>query len=326
MMAMTTVFQKLLRTAAVLAFAAPAAVLAAYPDKPIRLIVPFPAAGSTDLIARLVAGEMAKSLGQVINVENRAGAGSVVGTELVAKSAPDGYTLLLSGSTAIYMPFIYRKLAFQPIDDFVPIGLIADIPNVFAVNADTPYRSVADVVRAAKASPGAITFASAGSASPSHLVCELLSSRSGVKLTHVPYKGNAPAVTDLMGGQVPTMCNNLGGTLPYLKGGKIRMLAVTGKTRSAAAPEVPTFGEAGVPGLESGVWMALVAPAGTPQPIVDRLSEALGRALRSSEVKERFAAIGAEPLTPTPTAYQARVRQEIEIWTPVLKQLDLKAD
>jgi tripartite-type tricarboxylate transporter receptor subunit TctC len=316
------------RLAAALLLALPcAAALAAYPDKPIRLVVPFPAGGSTDLVARAVAQEMSRTLGQTVNVDNRAGAGSVVGSEMVAKSAADGYTLLLAGSSNVYMPYLHKKLAFRPIEDFAGIGLVADIPNLFAVNADTPYRSVADVVKAAKAKPGEITYASAGVGTPAHLVCELMAARSGVKLSHVPYKGNAPAVSDLMGGQVPTMCNNLAGTLPYVKGNsKIRILAVTGSARSPAAPDVPTFAEAGVQGLESGVWMALVAPAATPPAIVATLSDALTKALQAAPVKERFASFGAAPLTGTPAAYLARVKQDTEVWAPVLKQLDLKAE
>ena len=315
------------RLVALLALALPTLALAAYPDKPIRLVVPFPAGGSTDILARFTAQEMSRILGQTVNVENRAGAGSVVGSEAVAKAAPDGYTLLVSGSTNVYMPFLYKKLNFNPIDDFAPIGLMADIPNLFAVNAESPYRSVADVVRAAKAKPGEIAYASAGNATPAHLVCELMSARAGIKLTHVPYKGNAPAVTDLMGGQIPSMCNNLAGTLPYMKApSKVRILAVTGRARSPAAPDVPTFAEQGLSGLESGVWMAIAAPAGTPAAVIETLSDALSKALQTPTLRERFAQVGAVPLTGTPAAYTARVKQETESWGPVLKQLDLKLD
>jgi tripartite-type tricarboxylate transporter receptor subunit TctC len=315
------------RLVALLALALPTLAFAAYPEKPIRLVVPFPAGGSTDILARTVAQEMSRLVGQQVNVENRAGAGSVVGSELVAKSAPDGYTLLVSGSTNVFMPFLYKKLNFHPINDLAPVGLMADIPNLFAVNAETPYRSLGDLVRAAKEKPGEIPYASAGNATPAHLVCELMSARAGIKLTHVPYKGNAPAVTDLMGGQIPTMCNNLTGTLPYMKApSKIRILGVTGRTRSPAAPDVPTFAEQGLSGLESGVWMAVSAPAGTPAAVIETLSSALDKALQTPAVRERFAQVGAVPLSGTPAAYQARIKQETEAWGPVLKQLDLKLD
>jgi tripartite-type tricarboxylate transporter receptor subunit TctC len=321
-----TLQSKLRRTAAAIFLALPAAAaFAAYPDKPIHLVVPFPAGGSTDLVARTVALEMGKVLGQTIIVENRAGAGSVIGSEYVARAAPDGYTLLVSGSTNIYMPYLYKDLKFKPIDDFEGVGMIADIPNLVAVGAQTPYKTVADLVRDAKAKPGSIAFASAGIGTPAHLVCELMAQHSGIKLTHVPYKGNAPAVTDLMSGVVPVMCNNLAGTLPFMKGdSKIRILAITGHKRSAAAPDVPTFAEAGVPGLDSGIWMALVAPKSTPKPIIKTLSDALVKAQQTQSVHERFAQYGAELLTGTPAAYDERLKEETATWTPVLKSLDLK--
>ncbi len=298
---------------------------AAFPDKPIRIVVPFPAGGSTDLVARVVAQEMGKTLGQTVNVDNRAGAGSVIGSELVAHAPPDGYTLLVSGSSNIYMPYLYKDLKFDPIADFAGIGMVADIPNLVAVNAQTPYKTVADLVAAAKAKPGDIAFASAGNGTPAHLVCELMASRSGITLTHIPYKGNAPAVTDLLGGQVPVMCNNLAGTLPYMKGdSRMRILAITAKTRSPAAPDVPTFAEAGVKGLDSGIWMALVAPKGTPQPVIQTLSAALKKALGSPAVRERFAQFGADPLAGTPADYDTRIKAEIENWTPVLRSLKLQ--
>ncbi|MDQ6681317.1 MAG: tripartite tricarboxylate transporter substrate-binding protein, partial [Pseudomonadota bacterium] len=186
-----------------------AAAWSAYPDKPIRIVVPFPPGGSTDLVARTVAQEMGKTLGQTVIVDNRAGAGSVVGSESVARAAADGYTLLMSGSTNIYMPYLYKQLNFKPLDDFDGIGMVADIPNLVAVGTQTPYKTVADLVRAAKAKPGTIAYGSAGIGTPAHLVCALMGSRSGVELIHVPYKGNAPAVNDLLSGQIPVMCNNL---------------------------------------------------------------------------------------------------------------------
>ncbi len=301
------------------------ASFAAWPERPITLIVPWAPGGSTDILARALAERLTQSMGQTVIVENRAGAGSVIGSEYVARAAPDGYTLLVSGSTNIYMPYLYKDLKFKSIDDFEGVGMIADIPNLVAVGAQTPYKTVADLVRAAKAKPGAIAFASAGIGTPAHLICELMAERSGIKLTHVPYKGNAPAVTDLMSGVVPVMCNNLAGTLPFMKGdSKIRILAITGHKRSAAAPDVPTFAEAGIPGLDSGLWIALVAPKGTPKPIVKALSDALVKAQQTQLVRERFAQLGAELLTGTPAAYEERVKAETATWTPVLKSLDLK--
>jgi tripartite-type tricarboxylate transporter receptor subunit TctC len=313
------------RTACALLLVLPAAsAFAAYPDKPIHLVVPFPAGGATDLVARTVALEMSKTLGQTIIVENRAGAGSVIGSEYVARAIPDGYTLLLSGSTNIYMPYLYKQLTFKPIDDFDGIGMIGDIPNLVAVGAQTPYKTLAELVAAAKAKPG-LAFGSAGIGTPAHLVCELMAKRTGVTLTHVPYKGNAPAVTDLMAGVVPIMCNNLAGTLPFMKGdSRIRILAVTGTKRSAAAPDVPTFAEAGVPGLEAGLWQALVAPKGTPQAVIKVLSDALVKAQHTAAVQERFASFGVEALSGTPAAYDEQMKEEIALWTPVLKSLDLK--
>lgn len=305
---------------------APVAAAAAYPDKPIRLIVPYPPGGAGDLLARALAVELGKALGQPIVIDNRAGAGGVVGTEVAAKSAPDGYTLVLGGVNNILMALTYPKLLFNPVDDFTPIGTFAYIPNVFAVNAASAYRNIADVIKAAKEKPGSIDYASAGSGTPGHLVCELFSTQSGIKMSHVPYKGNAPAVTDVVGGQIPAMCNNLPGTLPHAKSGKLRILAVTGTTRSQFAPDVPTFAESGVSGMESGTWNSLLVPAGTPQAIVQRLSSELGKSLNSSETKERFATIGAEVIRSTPGEYAKLVANDRVIWGAIVKKLDLKLE
>ena len=298
---------------------------AAYPEQTIKLVVPFPAGGSTDLVARAVAQEMTTALGQQVIVDNKAGAGSLIGSEYVAKAKPDGYTILMAGLTNVFLPYVHKNLTFNPVDDYAYIGLVADLPNVIAVNASTPYKTFADLVKAEHAKPGSMSFGSAGIATPSHLVCEMINHQAKMKLVHVPYKGNAPAVADLMGGVIPVMCNNLGGTLPYMSSGKVRILAQTGKTRSPSAPDVPTFSELGIGGLDTGLWMGLVAPKGTPKEIVATLNQALTKALASQSLKDRFFKLGATALNPDEAAFEERIRIDRKAWEPVLKSVDLKA-
>lgn len=313
-------------TAALAALFCSSPVRAAYPEQPIKIIVPFPAGGSTDLVTRAVAIDLSAALGQQVVVENRAGAGSLIGTQVVAKASPDGYTLLMAGLTNVFLPYVNKDLKTTLLDDFVPVGLVADSPNVIAVNAHTPYKTLADLVAADRAKPGSLSFGSAGMATPSHLVCEMINHQSKIRLSHVPYKGNAPAVSDLMAGHIPTMCNNLGGTLPYMNSGQIRILAQTGRTRSASAPDVPTFNELGIGGLDAGLWMGLVAPKGTPKAAIDTLSQALAKVMVTPAIKEKMSKLGANILTPTPAALEERVQADRRAWDPVLKVLDLKAN
>jgi len=319
-------FHFLSRGLAALALGALSAWSFAYPNQPIKLVVPFPAGGSTDLVARALAPELGAALGQNIVVDNRAGAGSLIGSELVAKAPPDGYTILMAGLTNVFLPHVHKNLRFHPLDDFARIGLVADLPNVIAVNAATPYKTLAELVEADQRKPGALSFGSAGVATPSHLVCEMVNHQSKTKLSHVPYKGNAPAVSDLIAGHIPVMCNNLGGTLPYMQGGQIRILAQTGRARSVSLPEVPTFSELGIGGLDAGLWMGLVAPKGTPREIVDTLNQALVRALAMPGTKEKLAKLGAAALDPSSAAFEERVRADRRAWDPVLGTLELKAN
>jgi len=283
-----------------------------YPRKPIRLIVPFAPGGGNDTVARAISQSAGASLGQPVVVDNRAGAGGMLGAELAARSPPDGYTLFLGGvgSHAIN-PNLHAKLPYDPVKDFAPITLIASAPSVLVVNPSLPARTLAEFTALAKASPGRINYASNGNGSSAQLAAVLYESMAGVQMVHVPYKGLAPALVDLLAGEVQAMFSSVVAIVPNIKAGRLRALAVTGKRRAALLPEVPTLDESGVPGYEAGSWYGILAPAGTPQAVVAKLHEAIVRALAKPEVRERLVSEGAEVIGSTPEAFAAHITAEL---------------
>jgi tripartite-type tricarboxylate transporter receptor subunit TctC len=298
-----------------------------YPTRPIRLVVPFPAAGTTDILARAAAQKLTETLGQAVVVDNRPGAGGNIGSDLVAKSAPDGYTLLMGtvGTHAIN-PSLYSKMPYDHVKDFVPLVLVAGVPNVLVVNPALPVNSVADLIKLAKDKPGTINFASSGSGTSIHLSGELFKTMAAVDMTHVPYKGSSPALTDLIGGQVQVMFDNLPSALPQIKGGKLRAIAVTSLKRAPALPDIPTISESGLPGFEASSWFGVLAPAGTPAPIVARINAEVNKWLQSADAREKLLAQGAEAAGGSPEQFAAHIRAETEKWAKVVKASGAKVD
>ncbi len=283
-----------------------------YPRKPIRLIVPFAPGGGNDTVARAISQSAGASLGQPVVVDNRAGAGGILGAELAAKSPADGYTLFLGGvGSHAVNPNLHAKLPYDPVKDFAPITLIASAPSVLVVNPSLPARTLAEFTALAKASPGRINYASNGNGSSAQLAAVLYESMAGVQMVHVPYKGLAPALVDLLAGEVQAMFSSVVAIVPNIKAGRLRALAVTGKRRAALLPEVPTLDESGVPGYEAGSWYGILAPAGTPQAVVAKLHEAIVRALAQPEVRERLVSEGAEVIGSTPEAFAAHITAEL---------------
>ena len=314
----------------VLAFATCAITLAAqaqtYPDKPIKFVVPYPPGGGTDVIARIVQPRLQALLGQSIVIDNKGGAGGSIGTDIVAKSAPDGYTVLFTLNSHTVNPAIYAKLPFDTQKDFEPVGMVASLPQLLAVNPQFAANSVADLVAQAKAKPGSLAYASVGIGSPGHLAGELFNLRAGVQTVHVPYRGGGPAVTDVMGGQVPLLWVSIPAAAQHVKSGKLKALAVSTKKRSAAFPDVPTMQEAGVADFEVDSWYAMFVPAKTPKAVIDKLNAALNALLKEPEIREKLLAQGSEGVGGTPEALAQAVAAELPKWAKLAKDANIKAE
>ncbi len=299
----------------------------AFPSRPIRVIVPFPAGGVSDILSRSVAQKMGESLGQNVIVENRPGAGGMVGSAAVAKSPADGYTLVNgSTSTVVVSAHLYKSLSFDPIKDFEPVGRIASVASVLIAHPSVPVNSVRELIALTKAQPGRLNYGSGGAGTTQHLGGERFKQMAGVDIVHVPYKGGAPALTDLVGGQLSVIFEPLPTALPNLRAGKVKALAVTTARRIAALPDTPTLVEAGLPGYEMAIWFGLLAPAGTPREIVSRINAELVKAMRTPEVRERLANQAADPIGDTPEEFAATLRQESQRWGEFARATGLKLD
>ncbi len=302
------------------------ALAQAWPSKPIRYLVPFPPAGATDITARIIADKIAGPLGQPVVVENRAGAAGNVGTELVAKSAPDGYTILQCTVAQSISATLYAKLNYDLEKDLTPVAMIALVPNVMEVNPNVPAKSVAEFIALAKSKPGKINFASSGSGTSIHMSAEMFMMMTGVKMVHVPYKGSGPALAGMLGGEVDVMFDNLTSSIGYIKSGKLRALAVTTATRYPELPDVPTMQEAGVPGYEATAWFGMLAPKGTPRSVIVRINAEVNKALAQPDVKEKLAQQGAVASAWTPEQFGEFIHNEIAKWGKVVKASGAKVE
>jgi len=313
--------------AALLALPCLAAAQAAdYPVKAIRLVVPFAPGGSNDIMARIVAQQFTESMKQQVVVDNRGGASGIIGTDIVAKAPPDGYTILMMSLTFAVNPSLYKSLPYRTEKDFTPVTLVASAPLMLVVNPSVPAKSLKDLIAYAKANPGKLNFGSGGPGTTPHLAGEMLKTMAGIQLMHIPYKGGGPALADLIGGQIQLMLENIPSTLPFVKGGKLRALAVSSLKRSALVPDLPTLDEAGLKGYEIVGWNGLFVPAGTPRAIVARVHAETLKALANPAVKERLVGMGADPVGNTPAEFAAFVHAEIGKWAKVVQAAGLKVE
>lgn len=290
-----------------------------YPAKPVKIVVPYPPGGPTDIVARLVGQKLAEQTGQQFVVENRAGAGGNIGAEAVARAPADGYTLLVATTAHAINPSLFKQLGYDLQKDFAPVSQLTAGPLVIVANPALPAKNVQELIALAKAKPGGLNYASSGNGQSTHLSAELFASMAGIKLNHVPYKGSAPALTDVIGGQADLMFDTMLSAMPQVKTGKLKALAVTSAARSSAAPDLPTVAESGLPGYEAIAWNGLLAPAGTPKDVVAKLNAELKRALEAPEVRDRFAAQGFGAAWGTPEQYASFIRSELAKWAKVVK-------
>lgn len=303
-----------------------AAQAQAYPEHALRFVVPYPPGGGTDVIARIVQGKLQGALGQNIVIDNKGGAGGSLGTDIVAKAPADGYTVLFTLNSHTVNPAIYTKLPFDTLKDFEPVGTVASLPQILVANPQFPANNVAELIALAKAKPGSLAYASVGVGSPGHLAGELFKLRTGTQMTHVPYRGGGPAVTDVMGGQVPLLWVSIPAAAQFVKTGKLKALGVSTLKRSAAFPDVPTLQEAGVADFEVDSWYAMFVPAKTPRPVIAKLNQALNTTLQDPEIREKLLAQGSEAVGGTPEALGKMVDLELVKWAKLAKDANIKAE
>jgi len=317
----------ILTTVALAAIGSSQALAQAYPTKPVRLVVPFPPGGSTDIVARIVAQRLGERIGQPLVVENRGGAGGTIGTEAVAKAAPDGYVLgFASTSTHAVAPAVYAKLGYDPVKDFAPISLVAVTPYLLVVNPKVEVKSLKEFVAYVKPRPGKFNYASAGTGSTTHLAMEMLKSSAGLFILHIPYNGNGPAGTAVIAGDVEFLFGSLPAVLPHAKSGRVRALAVGTPKRSPALPDVPTVAESGFPGFDASLWLAVMAPAGTPAAVVNRLNKEIVAVVRSPDAADALNKAGAEPTTSTPAELANMVKDGVRKYAAAVKRAGVKLE
>ena len=298
-----------------------------YPSKSVRMVVPFAAgAGSNDIMARLMAQKLSDSFAHQFVVDNRPGASGIIGTDIVAKAPPDGYTVLMMSLTFTVLPSLFSKLPYDTLKDLTPVTMVASAPLMLVVNPSVPAKSVAEFIAYAKANPGKLNFGSGGAGATPHLAGEMLKSMAGIQVTHIPYKGGAPALADLIGGQIQFMCENIPGTLPFVKAGKLRALAITDLKRSPLLPDLPTLDESGLKGYQIVGWNGMFVPAGTPQAIVTKLYTGVSSALALADVKERLAILGADGVGDSPQHFAAFIKADIAKWAQVVKTAGIKIE
>ena len=312
--------------AAALVVCSCAAFAQAYPARPVRLIVPFAPGGGSDIAARVLAEGLTQSLGQTVVVDNRGGAGSTIGTDIVTKAPADGYTLLLGNISLAFNAGLYKKLPYDALRDLAPISLVVDQPNIMVAHPSLPAQTLKDFIALARATPGKLTYGSAGTGSGTHLATELLMLSLDLKLIHIPYKGTGPALTAILGNEISVFMSTFASALPHVKSGRLRTFGVTTARRSAALPEAPTLSEAGVPGFDYSTWYGLLAPAGTPRAIIQKLHTASVSVLESPETQKRYIAQGMDPVPCTPAQFATKLRNETEKWVRVVKATGAKAE